>query len=180
MIDVVFPDGNESEFLAMAKRLGIDGLLFVYRKRTSAAGRVGLLVDASGVSRARDAGFLTVCLASREAVERGADLVFGFELVEGRDPTHFRRSELNQVVCRLASDKGVQIGFSFASVLASSGMQRAVLLGRLMQNVRLCEKYGVRVRLASFASSPWQMRAPAEMVSLFSELGVRNARKYLG
>ncbi len=30
MIDIVFPNGNEKEFIKMAERLGIEGLMFVY------------------------------------------------------------------------------------------------------------------------------------------------------
>ncbi|MFH1073156.1 MAG: hypothetical protein V1743_07050, partial [Nanoarchaeota archaeon] len=34
MIDVVFPKGNESEFISLAERLGLSGICFVYSKPT--------------------------------------------------------------------------------------------------------------------------------------------------
>jgi RNase P/RNase MRP subunit p30 len=44
--------------------------------------------------------------------------------------------------------------------------RRAVLFGRIMQNVRLCRKYNVIMALASFASEPYDMRNPSDLASL--------------
>jgi len=174
---VVFPKGNEAEFVKMAKQLGIDSLLFVYAnpndaKSARVQGKCGLLVEPKNVRHAHDRGFLAVCGGSREALERGADVVFGFELDEGRDPTHFRASGLNQVLCKIAKEQRVRIGFSFAEVLRCSGVDRARLLGRFAQNIRLCAKYGVSMKIASFATDPMMLRSKNDLASFFSVLGM--------
>ena len=176
MQDIVFPKGNEAEFIAMAKSLGFSGLICAYEKKSEFSKdpfvQNALLVKPESVRIAKEAGILTVCSASREALERGADIVFDFELFDGKDKMHYRESGLNQVFCKIAAQNKVKIGFSMAHVLESSGKDRAVLFGRLMQNFMLCRKFKVSVRIASFATSPYGMRAPAELLSLFKDLGM--------
>jgi len=179
MIDIVFPSKNEDEFIKMAERLGISGLIFAYKdkkefytKESALPITNALLVEPKDVRKAHDAKVMAICMASREAIERGADVVFGFELLAEKDPTHHRASGLNQVLCKLAADKKVQIGLSFSTILAYIGQKRAILLGRMAQNIMFCQKYKTPMRIASFATSPWEMRAPAELKAFFSQLGM--------
>lgn len=180
MRDIVFPKGNEAEFIVMAKRLGFLGLICVYEKKADFSKdpfvQNALLVRPDQVRSAQSAKVLTVCRASREALERGADIVFGFEVFEGKDKMHYRESGLNQVFCKIAAQKNVQVSFSAEAIIESSGQARAVLLGRMMQNFVLCRKFKARVRIASFASSPYHMRAPAELASLFRDLGLDSSQ----
>ncbi len=179
MTDIVFPNKNEEEYLEIAQKLGITGLIFVYKnktefytKKTPITITNALLVEPANVRKAHDNGIIAVCTASREAIERGADIVYGFELTEAKDPTHFRAGGLNQVLCKLAADKKVQIGFSFSAILNSYGQKRAILLGRIMQNITFCRKYKTPTRIASFATSPWEMRAPNDLAAFFAQLGI--------
>jgi len=75
-----------------------------------------------------------------------------------RDFLHSRNSGLNQVLCRLAKQNKSVIGFSFSAFLNCEGEVRAMLLGRMMQNVRLCRKYKVKIILGSFAKNEFELR----------------------
>jgi hypothetical protein len=175
MIDIVFPNKNEAEFIEMAKKLGISGLVFAYKQpsefcKYDAAN--ALFVEPKHIQKARQSEALAICMGSREAIERGADIVFGFELQEGKEHTHYRLSGLNQVLCALATEKNVRIGFSFSAILNSYGQKRAQLIGRMAQNIIFCRKFKTPVKIASFATSPYEMRAPAELNAFFSQLGM--------
>lgn len=189
MFDVVFPEGNENEFIRIAQVLGLEGLVFVYSSKADffsesapIAIKNALYIKPEQIHRARSLGALAVCPASREAIERGADVVFGFELSSRDDKTHYRKSGLNQVLCRLASRKGVKIGFSFRSILDSPNQRRAVVLGRMAQNALLCEKFEAPIAFASFAKRPSGMRSSSDMASVMRLLGFseKSIRQGLG
>ncbi len=176
MIDIVFPDKNEQEFEEMAKKLGIQELIFVYKDNKNAK---ALLVEPQHVRKTHDKGKIAICTASREAIERAADLVFGFELLETREHTHYRASGMNQVLCKLATDKKVKIGLSFSQILNAYGQKRAILTGRMIQNITFCQKYKTPMKIASFATNPYEMRAPAELTAFFTQLGMKDPKKSL-
>src|SRR3990172_8954225 len=97
MIDIVFPNKNEEEFIEMAKKLGIAGLIFAYKnefyeKKTDIPITNALFVEPKNISKSKQLGVPSICTASREAIERGANIVFGFELLEEKDHTHYRKS----------------------------------------------------------------------------------------
>ncbi len=169
MIDIVFPNKNEQEFEEMAKKLGIEELIFVYKDNKNAK---ALLVEPKDVRKTHDKKIIAVCTASREAIEREADIVYGFELLETKEHTHYRASGMNQVLCKLAADKKVKIGFSFSEILNTYGPKRAILLGRMKQNIAFCQKYKTPIKIASFATEPYQMRAEAELKAFFKQLGM--------
>jgi len=184
MRDVVLCGDSEGSFGEFARRLGFADVLPVFSSMQAARQSVqkgkGVIVPAEKIAQAKKEGLMVFAHASREAIERGADVVFGFEKLGGRDKMHYRDSGLNQVLCRLAAQKGVAIGFSFADVLSVQGAQRAVLLGRMMQNIRLCRKFKVAVRLGSFASSPKGMRGREDLISLFCSVGFSRSEVLAG
>ncbi len=186
MIDIVFPNKNEEEFIEMAKKLGIAGLIFAYKnknefyeKKTDMPIINALFVEPKNIQKAKQLSAPSICPASREAIERGANIVFNFEILEEKEHTHYRRSGLNQVLCKLATDKKAAIGFSFSTILQYTGQKRAMLLGRIAQNITFCQKYKTPMKIASFATSPYEMRAPADLKALFTQLGMQNPEKAL-
>ena len=175
MIDIVFPNKNESEFIEMARKLGISGLIFAYKQPSEfyeGDASNALFIEPKNIQKARNNDVLAICPASREAIERGADIVVGFELQEIKDHTHYRESGMNQVLCKLATERKVRIGFSFSTILQIYGQKRAQLLGRIMQNITFCRKFKTPTKIASFATSPYEMRAPAELKAFFIQLGM--------
>ena len=189
MFDIVFPQKNEEEFFAMAKRLGYSGLVLVYPSKQSAdaapkspAGlhvKTAVLAEPKKAYQLREQGILTFVQCSdqdRPILERGAaDVLFGAESTQPKDYAHQRGSGLNHIMCELAQKNKVAIGFSFASVLGVFGSKRAQLLGRMMQNIRLCRKYKAKMLIGSFAADPWKMRSPHDLQSFFTVLGMHPA-----
>ncbi len=98
-------------------------------------------------------------LVNRFAVEQHNLILVHPENHSKEDSLHNRNSGLNSVLCNLARRHNVTIGFSFSILLGCKGLGRSKLLGRMRQNVRLCRKYKVRMRLGSFATSSWQLRS---------------------
>ncbi len=182
-IDVVLPAGNEKAFVAMAQRLGISGLVFLYPERRDSqcigwdfpVWR-GLCAGGKGCAKLRrDALIYTAALDPAKAevlLESGtADAVFYLENSKRKDSMHYSLSGLNQVLCAHAREKGVQIGLALQPLLRSQGKHRAQLLGRYSQNIRFCRKLKTGMTVASLATSPWELWARGEIRSLLISIG---------
>ena len=109
--------------------------------------------------------------AIRKAAEdKNTDILLVQDSGRARDKVSSRDSGLNQVICKLAYDNKIAIGFSFSEVLNSK--EKHKIIGRMMQNIRLCRKYKVKMILASFANNKWEMRAPRDLISFGIVLGM--------
>ena len=180
MLDIVLPAGNESELIEMAHRMGYTELLLLYNKPTPAP-KSALLKTFSGVLLSKPTqhfdGMLTAAAGAdnaRSFLEHNPPvIIYNLELAQLPDTMTERSSGLNQVLCALAAGK-TRICFSFANILAFSGMKRARLLGRIMQNILLCRKYNVHMGIASFASASYQLRSPYDLKSYFQQLGMKH------
>lgn len=83
---------------------------------------------------------------NRAALEnKKVDILLSPEKGRGKDYTHHRNSGLNQVLCKLAAKNKIAIGFNFDDIVASKNKE--VLMGRMMQNIRFCRKFKVRMVL---------------------------------
>jgi len=108
---------------------------------------------------------------NRKAVEdKKVDMLVSPERGSGRDSLTQRDSGLNQVLCTLARKNQVAIGFSFSDIL--NAKYRTSLLGKIMQNIRLCRKYKVKMVFASFANTKFEMRNANDMLAFCRVLGM--------
>lgn len=180
-IDVVIPNKNEQEFIELACRLGIGGLIFLYDK-----GREGNLdrlkelkkehIKVYSATLAKDSmskkkyDFLYSKGDRKHLESKKTDVVFEIEKGQKKDNYHYRNSGLNQVLCALAHDKEITVAFSFNSVLTSK--TRSEVLGKMMQNAMLCKKYKVEMMIASFARKPAEMRFWKDLVSFGVTIGL--------
>lgn len=175
--DVVFPDGNEEEFIEMAKKLGYGGLFFIYpieklKKNESITKGInikkGSISDIKNFQKAkRLTGFVIVkgSKNDRHVLEKlKPSILFDLESGFQKDFMHHRASGLNQVLCKIAEKNKVAIGFSISS--------DSKILGRIRQNIRLCRKYKVKTIIASFAKDPYEMRPPHDLIAMFICLGM--------
>lgn len=87
-----------------------------------------------------------------------------------KDSMHFRNSGLNHVLCSLAKKNNIAIGFSFSEFLNSN--DRALILGKMQQNVRLCRKAKVNMLIASFAKNEYELRSVETLKSFGYILGM--------
>jgi RNase P/RNase MRP subunit p30 len=190
MIDIVIPRNNEEEFILVAEKLGYTGLMFLYDLDAydgwgkEFPGKVkiykGILANSKNINNIKSKGrYKTTFVAvksfgnDREIMERSnADIIFSFEENPRSDSFHQKISGLNQTLCTLANEKDVAIGFSLSAILNSQN--KGKLLGRISQNIKLCNKYKVKMIAGSFTSNPYEMRSPHDIKSLFRVLGSNN------
>lgn len=183
--DIVFPKGNEKEFIEIAEKLGYDSLVFVYEKsmdipkdfpKTKLKIITGILAGEKQIQNAKKQSDLVLFKSTgndRWVFEKSSvDIIFGLEAAQKKDFMHHRASGLNQVLCKIAATKGKTIGFDFSSVLNLKGMVRAQIMGRMMQNTRFCRKYKFKTILASFAKNPYEMRAPKDLEAFGKVIGL--------
>jgi len=189
MIDIVIPNNNEKEFVSIAEKLDYKALCFLYNfdeylekkdieiKNKKIKIQKGILADPENIDRIKnklkDKVFIAIKSSenNREIIEASkTNLIFSFEENNKRDFMHQRASGLNQILCKLAEQNNVAIGFSLSSILDSKN--KHIILGRIMQNIKLCRKYKVKTIIASFSQNPLEMRSPHDTISLFETLGM--------
>ena len=88
-----------------------------------------------------------------------------------KDSLHYRNSGLNQVSCKLAAKNKIAIGISFSNILEKV-KERSELIGRIMQNVKLCNKYKVKMILGSFARNKYELRGAKDLEAFGRVLGI--------
>jgi RNase P/RNase MRP subunit p30 len=178
MIDIVMPKDNEDAMIAMAKRLHVKELIFLYTemqslprskpKDDSITIKTGYLVKDSEfnkIQRYKQAVDYLFAQPSRQAFETKAiDYVFDMEIQERKDSMHHRNSGLNQVLCTLAKKNNITICINFNNLLKANN--KGLILGRMLQNITLFKKYKNAYLIASFARSEWEMRNPKDMASM--------------
>ena len=108
---------------------------------------------------------------NRKAVEnRNNDILLSPENNRLKDHLHYRKSGLNQVLCKLAKKNNVAIGFDFCLILKSNSLDRAKFLGRMIQNVKLCRKYKVKMIIGCFSK---EKRNEITLKAFSNILGIR-------
>ncbi len=178
MMDVVFPKNNEKEFIELAHTLGFDELVFVYSNKADFYhGTSNIKIHNALLCGEKKVQKDFLCFVknpedARFVFEKSRPYcVFDLEL-QLKDFMHHRGSGFNHVMARFAAEKDVHLGFSFRSILSSPSVQRAQIIGRLKQNIRLCRKYKVKTIVASFAESLYEMRSPHDLANFFAVLGM--------
>ena len=183
MLDILFPNHNEDALISAAKLFGIDKLLFVYDSpdKFYACKSVVKCINAlvavpAAVERARAKAQVVLVQSSDKdlsMIEQFApSILFNLEASFRTDALHQRASGLNHILARACAKNNVTIAFSFRSLFKAVPERRAVLIGRMMQNIRLCRKFKVVMKIASFAQTPDEMHNPADLASLFVVLGM--------
>jgi ribonuclease P/MRP protein subunit RPP1 len=82
--------------------------------------------------------------------------------------------ELNHVLVRYAAENGVAIDFNLNAIIHSRRRsERARILSKMRENLKLVRKYKVPMILTSNAHSIYDLRAPREMIALASLFGMR-------
>ncbi len=91
----------------------------------------------------------------RVLIEKGRINFFvNIETASGRDHTHYRRSNFNQVLARICKENNVGYLIDFSRIRNMVSMEkRATLIGRISQNTKFCRKFNVQVNVMSFASN---------------------------
>jgi len=195
-IDIVFPNKNEKEFIELAEKLDWDGLCFIYKlkdikkakedlkqlnKETKLNLFTGIIVEPRDIQKAKKISDFVISKSTEKdqhILEKSPpDLLYGMEFVAKKDPTHFRASGLNQILCKLAKKNNVIIPIPLKLIISSE--EKPKILGRIMQNIKLCKKYKVSQSICSFAEKPYELKSSNDLMSFLITLGmdIPNAKK---
>ncbi len=190
--DIALPKNNEDEFIQVAKRLGIKKLYLLYdfeehdKKNLNTIDNknleieTGFIVNQKNINRALGHSKLLAAKSpdkDRYFIEsKKIKLIYGFEEADRKDYLHQRASGLNHVLCELARKNNVAVGFSYSSLFNKNPEASALIMGRMMQNIALCQKYKVKTAIGSFSQNPFEMRAPHDVASLFATLRMGGKR----
>ena len=191
--DIVLPKKNEAEFIEIASKLGIKKLYFLYdfddyddeevQKKLSSIENhkninveIGFIINPKNLNKATKQSKLLVAKSSdkdRFFIEsKKIRIIYGFEEVHKKDYLHQRISGLNHILCDLANKNNVAIGFAYSPLFSKNSQLISLIMGRMMQNIALCQKYKVKIVIGSFSGNPYEIRAMHDIASLFKTLGM--------
>jgi RNase P/RNase MRP subunit p30 len=113
---------------------------------------------------------------NRLALEiKKVDILLSPETNSREDNVHYRKAGLNQVLCKLAKENDVAIGFDFARLIRSEGKERGKILGRMFFNYKLCKKYKIKMIFSSFSKNKFELRNDDSM-RVFERILVKYAK----
>ncbi|MAG20511.1 hypothetical protein CL618_03710 [archaeon] len=114
---------------------------------------------------------------NRKAVEnKTVDILMHPEKGRNKDFMKSRNSGLNQVLCKLANKNNVAIGFDFNHLLRAKESQRPNILGRMKFNVKLCNKYNVKMYVCNSKKNKTEIRSDHDLEAFGRVLGMRKAK----
>ncbi len=79
---------------------------------------------------------------------------------------------LNHVLVRYAAENGIAIDFNINALIHSRRADRARILSKMREILKLVRKYNAPILLTSHAHSIYDLRAPREMVALAALFGM--------
>lgn len=183
-MDFAIPNTNEKALLARAKELGSE-LTFLYEAKTKKElpKGGGVLIRAEKISDLKRAGTFpskTLVIVAAEDAEivrlacsnRAVSYVTHCAAATGRDHTHYRRGNVNQVTAKLAAENKVGYIVDFSHILELEARSRELLIGRIKQNIKVFKKYKVKVEIASFARNEYELRNPKDLEAFGRILGI--------
>src|SRR3970040_1309565 len=86
---------------------------------------------------------------NRKVLEKEKINTLLLSLSSRRDKMRQRDSGFNQVLAKLAKKNSVTIGINFDEIINSSGKNRAEILSRVSQNIKLCGKNRLKMKFIS-------------------------------
>ncbi|MCD6371101.1 MAG: hypothetical protein J7L39_00090 [Candidatus Aenigmarchaeota archaeon] len=86
-------------------------------------------------------------------------------------------SGMNHISVKMAAKNGVALGISFKKFIEFE--EDKFLIKKLLMNVRLAKKYGMKIVIASGASNPWEVVDPCVLISVgkILEMEINEAKK---
>jgi len=145
----------ESNFIITGVEIRANSVLELKRKVTLHWGKVPLLVVHGGDDK-----------LNRAAVEDSRVDILAHPCGENGE------GELNHVSVRYAAANGVAIDFNFGALIHNRRGDRARILDKMRETLKLVRKYNAPMILTSNAHSIYDLRAPHEMIALAALFGM--------
>jgi RNase P/RNase MRP subunit p30 len=104
---------------------------------------------------------------NRKTVEnQNNDILLNPHALRSRDFMHSRNCGLNHVLCKIAAENDVAIGFTLDRIYEPKDMARVKLA------VKLCRKYKNKIVVFSFAKDVYSMRAVKDIIAFLNVIGM--------
>ncbi len=183
-MDFAVPEGNEKEILARAKELGSELiLLYEIKTKKDLPKGGGVLIKAEKITDPNRADKfppktpIVVASTNEETIraacsKRNITYITHLATSTGRDHTHYRRGNINQVIAKLCKENKIGYIIDFSRILELEGWGRELLIGRIKQNIRIFKKYEVPIQVASFAKNEYELRNPKDLEAFGRVLGI--------
>ncbi len=98
--------------------------------------------EESIIVRAQDEEFNRKILEMKEV-----NILLSPEMHERKDFLKQRDSGLNEVLCNIAAKNKIRIGIALEEIIKKQGKEKAIILARIIQNIKLCKKAGCDIVL---------------------------------
>jgi RNase P/RNase MRP subunit p30 len=93
-----------------------------------------------------------------------------------KDTLKQRDSGLNHVVAKEAKKKGIKIIINFSEILSLKGKEKAIRLGKIIQNIKICRKAGCNIKIASLAKDKILSTGEKERMAFATSLGMSSVQ----
>lgn len=137
-------------------------------------------VDATWIEKPSQAnrGFTIARSADQAFLKAGVSMLADLELDGRKDNVHHRSSGLDSTTARLCAQHGVLIGVNLANLRTLDPL----VLGRVMQNIRLCRKHKTAMAVFSNARDASELPDEGDTQALLRTLGMSTseAKRALG
>ena len=98
----------------------------------------------------------------------------------GKDSLKQRASGFNQVLAEIAKKKNISIIFSLSLINSvTDKKQRAILLSRIIQNIKVCRKSDCPVKFATFAKNEEELMDEKQVQAIGFSLGMSSQQGYM-
>ena len=78
---------------------------------------------------------------NRKIIEnKDVNMIINLEMHNRKDRLKQRDSGLNEVLCKLAKQNNIKIGLDISELKNIKGKEKAKILARIMQNIKLCKR----------------------------------------
>jgi len=83
---------------------------------------------------------------NRKILEKQPINIFLINQAKRKDKQKQRNSGLNQVLAKIAKKKNITIGINLDEIIESNGKSRSLILARVKQNIKLCNKNKIAMK----------------------------------
>ncbi len=83
---------------------------------------------------------------NRKVIEKLDIDILLIPLSKRKDYQKQTNSGFNQVMAKIAKKKGISLGIDLNEIINTEGLEKANIISRIMQNIKLCKKYKINIK----------------------------------
>ncbi|MFW6220254.1 MAG: RNase P subunit p30 family protein [Nanoarchaeota archaeon] len=187
--DFLLPNNNEEELIQFSGKLNLKNLYFLYdldsfliktkdkkvlkkAKDNKINLDFGIIANFNNLDKAKKLSkivFIKPGENLRTIIEKKkTTAIFNVENETINDSMHYKNSGLNHILAKIMHQNNIYLVFSFSHILKSKNKEK--LIGKIMQNIKLAQKYNVNTIIASFATNIFEMRNPKDLIAFFNTI----------